>query len=336
MSITLLFGCGQIEMTVRDLQAASAFMESVLGAGEIEKQLAKEINQLFPNGELKVAHYDCGEATFQFNQPSRAADYRGQTSVHQAYLDRVGPCVTNLNFFVDDSIHAHELLTAMGAETYLEGPSSAAPCLADYGPENTRPGAESRKFYFIGSRHLIGLDFEMMEPNFQRFTKQKVQYPCFVQPRPEASDRNLRLLRVTIVVADLEETYRNLVKLFAPASRSKAYDVRMGSLARAFRIGLGGIELEYCQLLSEGGVLADRLHRDGPGVVAIEFGARDLDLVLQRVRGSTLHDFMEESDALGGEVLRSNCGRYRIASRDLIGFDVVLEQLDERLFPANA
>ena len=274
MSITLLYGCAQIEMSVSNLPTASAFMQNVLGAGKIEQQLAKEIGDLFPNGELKIDHLGCGEAVFQFNEPSPAADYRGQKSVHQTYLDRIGSCVTNLNYFVDDAVHAHELLTGMGAQTYLEGPSSAARCLADYGRENTRPGGDTRPFYFIGSRDLIGLDLELMEPNFQRFTKQTIQYPCFVQPRPATGEGSLRLLRLKLVVRDLEETYRNLVKILSPGSRSKPYDIREGSLARAFRIGIGGIELEYCQPLSQKGDLAGKLDRYGPGVIAVEFGAR--------------------------------------------------------------
>ena len=63
----------------------------------------------------------------------------------------------------------------MGAETHLQGPSTAVPCFSDYGTENTRHGGEARKFYFIGSRNLIGLDLELMEPKFLHFSRQTVQ-----------------------------------------------------------------------------------------------------------------------------------------------------------------
>jgi hypothetical protein len=333
VSITVLYGCCQIELSVRDLQATRAFMQAVLGAGKIEQQLAKEIGDLFPDGGYQVDHLDCGDAIFQLNEPSRTIVYRGQKSIHQAYQDRVGNCVTNLNFFVDDATHAHELLTGLGAQTHLQGPSSAARCLADYGPENTRPGGDLRNFFFIGSRALIGLDLELMEPNFLRFIKQTVQYPCFVRPRPATGDRNLMLLRLRLAVPNIEETYRRLGTIFAPASRSKAYHIREGALAKAFRIGLGGIELEYCQPLSSDGYLAGQLDRFGPGVVAIEFSARDLDRILRKLGEPNSPAMMQESDPLGREGPAGRIGlRYRIGCRELTGFDVVVEQRQENAF----
>jgi hypothetical protein len=256
--------------------------------------------------------------------------YEGQRSVHQAYLDSIGPCVSNLNYYVDDYVHAHELLTALGAATRIEGPSSAVQCLADYGPENTRPGGELRPFLFMGTRHLIGLDLELMEPNFLRFTKQRVQYPCFVQPRPESGDSNVRLKRLRLVVRDLEETYRSVVTLFTPGSRSKPYTTREGSHGKAFRIGLAGMELEYCQPLSTAGELAELLDRYGPGVISIEFGARDVDAIHSQLPESAIQP---EIDLLG---FGQRSHRSQIASRNCVGFDVVLEQLRERTFLGDA
>jgi hypothetical protein len=329
VTITLLYGCGQIETTVADMRAARAFMLQVLGAGEIEQQMAKEITDLFPPGDYLIEHFDCGEGLFQFNAPSPHARFGEHAPLHQGYLDRIGPCVTNLNYYVDDAIHARDLLAEMGAPTHIEGPSNIIASLADYGAENTRAWDDSRKFYFMGSRDLIGLDLEIMEPNFQRFARQTVQYPCFVQPRPATGDRNLKLLRLRLVVRDLEETYGNLVTLIAPASRSKPYEVREGRLAKAFRIGLGGLELEYCQPFLGGGELAEHLDRYGPGVLSVEFAAIDCEPVLARARrsGSAVE---AESDLLG--LTSPQAGpRRRIASRDLVGFDVVLEPFDPRV-----
>lgn len=327
MSVTILYGCCQIELSVRDLQATRAFMQAVLGASKIEQQLAREIGELFPDGGYQVDHLDCGEAMFQINEPSPSITYRGQKSIHQRYLDRIGNCVTNLNFFVDDVTHAQELLTALGAPIHLQGPSSVVRCLADYGPENTRSSGDARNFYFIGSRELIGLDLELMEPNFLRFIKQTVQYPCFVQPRPATGDGSLTLLRLRLVVPDLQKTQQNLARIFAPASRSKAYEIREGAGAKAFRIGLGGIELEYCQPLVRYGKLADQLERFGPGVVAIEFAARDLDRLLRELAKPDLPATVQEGDPLGLESsVAGDRVRYRIECRELIGFDVVLEQ----------
>lgn len=327
MAITLLCGCCQIELSVRDLDAARAFIQSSLGGGKIEQQLAKEIGDLFPDGGYRIDHLDCGEAMFQINEPSPSMNYRGQSSVHQAYLESIGPCVSNLNYFIDDHLHARELLTAMGAATRIEGPSSTAPCLADYGPENTRPGGDARPFLFMGTRHLIGLDLELMEPNFLHFTNQTVQYPCFVQPRPVTGDGNLRLQRLRVAVRELEETYRKLVTLFTPGSRSKPYAIREGTEGKAFRIGLAGLELEYCQPLSKAGRLADLLDQYGPGVISIDFAARDIDAIIEKEKVEP------EADLLG---LQDRPGGHRIASRNRVGFDVGLHQREEGALLSDA
>jgi len=330
MTIMLMYACAQVELSVRDIDAARAFMKDALGASLIEQQLVKEIRALFPDGGYDVEHLTCGEGLFQFNEPSDGLSYDGQKVIHQVYLDQVGPCVTNLNFFVDDAEHARDLLTGMGAKITIQGPSSASPSMADYGPDNTRPGADERSFYFVGSRDLIGLDLEMLEPNFYHFSQQAVQYPCFVHPRPQGKDDNLKLLRLRLVVPDIERTYRNLVEIFAPACRSNAYAVREGALARSFRVGLGGIELEYCEPRSTEGNLAQFLDQYGPGVVTVEFGARDLDAAVEKARKGCDVAISEQLDVLG-LADTSEPPRFRIASRDVVGFDVTLEQLDGRI-----
>jgi len=185
MAITLLFGCCQIETTARSLDEARGFFMQALGAQPIEQELAGQIDSIAPGTNYGCDHVGLGEAVFQINQPDPAMVFNGHPSVHQAYLDRVGPSVTNLNFFVDDWRHAKELLMGLGAPLHIEGPSDAAPALGDYGPENTRPGAGERPFMFLGAREFIGLDMELMEPNFLHFSEQQVQHPAFVHPRPE-------------------------------------------------------------------------------------------------------------------------------------------------------
>lgn len=120
MSITLLFGCAQIETTVGDLAGTRAFMQDVLGGAQAERKMASEITDLFPAGGYAVEHFDCGEGLFQVNAPSPRARFEGHPPVHQAYLDRIGPCVTNLNYYVDDAVHARDLLAGLGAATYIE------------------------------------------------------------------------------------------------------------------------------------------------------------------------------------------------------------------------
>lgn len=321
MTISLLYGCCQIETSAPDLAATRRFMIDRLGAGPVEQPLAREIARIIPDPAYDVDHLECGEAVFQINQPSPTMMYNGHKSIHQSYLDKVGPCVTNLNFFVDDHVHAHALLTGLGAQTHIRGPSSAARALADYGPENSRPGADERPFLFMGSRHLIGFDLEIMEPNFLRFSEQETQFPAFVQPRPKTGDGNLRLRRLVVAVEGLEATYDCLEKLFAPASRSRPYAYREGTLGKSFRMTLGGMEIEYCQPWSREGMLADDLQRFGQGVVAIEFGARNIAGAFDKIVGSaTIED--------GFDLLGTGAdGAHRIACRAETGFDVVVSPL---------
>ena len=327
MTISLLYGCCQIETSARDLAAVRRFMVEVLGAVPAEQELAKQIAALIPGDEYDVDHLDCGEAIFQVNQPSATMEFNGQKSIHQDYLDRAGPSVTNLNYYVDDYAHAHALLEAMGARTHIQGPSNVAAALGNYGPDNTREGGGDRPFLFMGSRHLIGFDLEIMEPNFLHVSRQSAQFPAYVQPRPCGSGGELTLKRLLVAVDDLERTHANLCQLFSPGSRSKPYDMRAGALGKSFRIGLGGMEIEYCQPTGAQGDLAAYLASHGAGVVAAVFRARDPEEVLKRSRSG--YDFATSApprDLLG---LAPPGAVHQIACRALTGFDVVLESWNE-------
>ena len=325
MGISLPYGCCQIESSTHDLAETRAFLIDILGGGPIEQELAREIDTIIPDEGYGCDHVGLGQAVFQVNQPAAGMLYKGQPSVHQSYLDRVGRCVTNLNFFIDDHVHARSLLAALGASIHIEGPSSAAQALADYGLDNTRPGGSERPFMFWGTRDLIGLDLEIMEPNFLRFAEQVVQYPAFVRPRPVVGDDNLLLQRLRVVVADLDATRANLEAMFNPGSLSRPYRVRSGPLGRTFRIWLGGIEIEYCEPVSSRGALGKQLDARGPGVVAIDFSAHDPEVVI--VRAQACAETCAEPLWTGDETA---CGRM-IASRSVIGFDVVLLRDDDQL-----
>jgi len=327
MAITLLFGCCQIETTVRDLDEVRDFMHDAFGAGPIEQVLAQQIDAVAPGTSYGCDHLGLGEAVFQVNQPDPAMIFNGHPSIHQTYLDRVGPSVTNLNFFIDDYVHAKELLTSMGAPTHIEGSSATAPALADYGPDNTRPGGQERPFLFLGSRHLIGLDLEIMEPNFLRFSDQEVQYPAYVQPRPQTDDGNLLLERLRIVVPDLETVLQKLKRMFTPGCLSKPYAYRKGRFGCAFRVWLGGIEIEYCQPLAGNCRLQEALDRFGPGVVTVDFTATDLPAAIDRCKAAT--NVTDEPDWLG---LAGMARGYHVASREPAGFDAVLSARGETPF----
>lgn len=112
MAITLLYSCCQIETSARSLDAVRTFFCDALGAFPIEQELARQIDGIAPGTNYRCDHVGLGQAVFQINQPDPAMVFNGHPSIHQAYLDSVGPCVTNLNFFIDDHVHAHDLLTS--------------------------------------------------------------------------------------------------------------------------------------------------------------------------------------------------------------------------------
>ena len=321
MAISLLFGCCQIETCTSDLSATRDYLAGLLGATPVEQKLARQIAALLPGTGYDVDHLECGGAVFQINQPAQGMEFAGQKSVHQAYLEIGGPCVTNLNFYVDDIFHARDLLTGMGAPVHLEGPSMAARALGDYGPGNTRPGAEARPFLFMGTRHLIGFDLEIMEPNFLHVSEQSAQFPAYLAPRP-ASSSDLLLHRLVVVVANIGVTWDAITRIFAPASRSKPYDLRDCKEGRSFRIGLGGMEIEYCQPRNERGSLAMFLGEHGPGPSAIVFGSSQLqDRLAEEERWQPVP--AKTSEAIVG--LTEGASRYYAHSRDVVGFDIVIE-----------
>lgn len=312
MPVTLLFGCCQVETCVSDLAAARQALHELVDARPVEQELARQIAGLMPGTGYDVDHLDCGGAVIQANRPDAGMEFAGQRSIHQAYLDAHGPCVTNLNYYVDDVAHARDLLEAMGAPVHIEGPSNVARALGDYGPDNTRPGGGERPFLFMGTRHLIGFDLEIMEPNFHHFTRQQAQMPAYVG-REEA---DLVLHRLVVIVPDLDAAWKAIAAIVAPASRSKPYGAQTVAGARSFRVGLGGMEIEYRAPTGSAGDEADFLAHDGPGVSALVFGSA------------------EPSARAAGDPRWRQAGEGRAIARvrDIVGFDIVLEPR-ERLLP---
>lgn len=300
----------------------------MLGAVPVEQELAGQIAALMPGTGYDVDHLECGGAVFQINQPARDMLFNGQQSIHQAYLDEAGPCVTNLNYYVDDIVHARDLLSSMGAAVHIEGPSGIARALGDYGPANTRPGGDERPFLFMGTRHLIGFDLEIMEPNFLSFSRQTAQFPAFVEPRP-APNGDIRLHRLVAVVPDIGRTYDAICAIFAPASRSKPYDQRDEASCKAFRIGLGGMEIEYRQPEGTGGMLAGHLDRFGPGIAQIAFGCAARSDLVSRT-SEWRHVTGESDEAIGRPQASPDC--HFAECRSVIGFDIIVE--DPEIDPA--
>ncbi len=117
MAITLLFGCCQIETTARNLDEVRRFMRDAFSAGPIEQVLAAQIDDVMPDTDYACDHIGLGEAVFQVNQPDPKMLFNGHPSIHQAYLDRVGPSVTT-HFCVEtnDMARDYKYLKACGVD----------------------------------------------------------------------------------------------------------------------------------------------------------------------------------------------------------------------------
>jgi hypothetical protein len=129
-------------------------------------------------------------------------------------------------------------------------------------------------------------------------------------------------------VEDLDATLSAIDTIFAPASRSKAYGHAESTEGRSFRIGLGGMEIEYCQPVSTSGPVAAHLREQGPGIATIVFGCPRPRTRLARHADWQLYDDAAYAIVTG---VGSPQVQAVALSRELMGFDVALEPLETRL-----
>jgi hypothetical protein len=298
VTIGLATQCAQIEMVVRDVPRACAWFEQVLGAVPIEQRVVQRITGVV----LDIDHRDCGDAMFQF------CSVITDDMPHRRFIDTYGPCVTNLNFFMDDADRAAEELSAAGADTKLDLPIGAG-LAALLGPELARPEEEMRRLYFMGTWPLFGFDLEFTNRPWRDDVEQDVFFPSFTYPRPTTNERVNRLTALRVVVDDVDRTIDNIVTLIDPGSRSEPYGESTSTGERSVSIRLRDLELRCTQVLEDSCCYAERA-RLGGGIVAAVFSVDGVESIV--------------ADATNVEVDRRD-QRLRLASREIVGFDVELE-----------
>jgi hypothetical protein len=298
MTIRLATECAQIETVVPDVARACKWFERTLAAQPIEQELVRRITGVV----LHIDHRDCGDGMFQF------CSVITDDMPHVWFLAALGPCVTNLNFFVEDSAHAHELLEAAGAATKLDLPVGDG-IRAQLGPGVARPAEELGRLYFMGSRPLIGFDLEFITKPWQEGAEQQVFFPSFTSPRPTTNTRVERLAALRVVVDDIDRALGNVVTLIDADSRSEPYGEVTTATALETRIRLRDLELRYTQPLTPDADYADRL-RLGGGIEAAVFRTAEPETII----GTVTDESVERRD-----------DRVRIRSREILGFDVELE-----------
>ena len=298
MTARLATQCAQIEMVVHDVPRACEWFERTLGASPIEHDLVRRITGVV----LHIDHRDCGDGMFQF------CSVITDDMPHRWFIDTLGPCVTNLNFFMDDADHAAEVFAGAGATTKLHLPIGAG-LRAALGPDVARPEEEVRWLYFMGTRPLFGFDLEFTTRPWRDGVDQHVFHPSFTYPRPTTNEKVERLAALRVVVDDIDQALHHLGTLIDAGSRSEPYGESTDAVEREVRIRLHDLELRYTQPRSPASPYHDRLLLGG-GIEAAVFRTSEPDTIIGAVDDAAV----DRRD-----------GRLRIASRHILGFDVELE-----------
>jgi hypothetical protein len=298
MTMRLESQCAQIEMVVHDVPGACRWFEDTLGATPIEQDIVTRIT----GKVLDIDHRDCGDAMFQF------CSVITDDMPHRWFIDTLGPCVTNLNFFVDDADRAHDLLAAAGATTKIDTPIGRA-LRALLGPDIARPEEEIRQLYFMGTWPLFGFDLEFTTRPWRDGVEQHVFHPAFTYPRPPSGHRVERLAGLRVVVDDIDRVMGHLVALIDPSSRSEPVLEPGTATERAARVRLHDLELRYTQPLSPRSPYHEALGTGG-GIVSAIFQATDPAAIVGGIGDAKV----ERLDHVT-----------RVRSRHLLGFDIELE-----------
>jgi catechol 2,3-dioxygenase-like lactoylglutathione lyase family enzyme len=141
-----------IEIVVRDVNSAVAFLERVFGAERTEPDIVKFLNEAAA-GLLKVEHVQLGNVVLQFIEPSPEGG-----DVWAEHLRKKGPGVHNLTFQVDNVLETSEILAKEGAPTLFTMPLNWEKLV---GPDNVRENAPP--VYMVGSEEIVGFRLELFE-----------------------------------------------------------------------------------------------------------------------------------------------------------------------------
>ncbi|QDX80743.1 hypothetical protein B9N43_05480 [Denitratisoma sp. DHT3] len=317
MSIQLLpEGCRHIEMAVHDVPAACGFMERTLGARRVEQQLVRAITGVV----LDIDHMGCGGAVFQF------CSVIDKTQPHQRYLEQIGPSLTNLNFGVADVPHAEALLAAAGGRTLTKFHLSLMPWDQLLGPGNAKPAEELSDGIFADTHDQLGFDLEYSESPLQGAAWQQA---LGSQSPRRTGERIERLLRLRVMVHDLDGCLDRVQRLISPDCRSGVYHAWQNATAKSARIRLAGLELEYCQPLRAEGPWHDYLENFEQGIGTAVFQVRDLKSAVAAMPAQDVAlaqgEYLGCRDAGQGPYAPSATG-YRLNARPILGFDIELTE----------
>ena len=145
-----------IEIVVKDVNVAVAFLERVFGAERTEQDIVKFLNEA-ALGLLKVEHVQLGNVVLQFIEPSPEGG-----DVWAEHLRKKGPGVHNLTFQVDNLLETSEILAKEGAPTLFTMPLNWEKLV---GPDNVRENVPP--VHMVGSEEIVGFRLELYENPFK-------------------------------------------------------------------------------------------------------------------------------------------------------------------------
>ena len=141
-----------IEIVVRDVNAAVAFLERVFGAERTEQDVVSFLNET-SLGFFKIEHMQLGNVVLQFVEPLPEGG-----DVWAEHLRKKGPGVHNLTFQVDNVLETSEILAKEGAPTLFTLPLNWEKLV---GPDNVRENVPP--VYMVGSEEIVGFRLELCE-----------------------------------------------------------------------------------------------------------------------------------------------------------------------------
>ncbi|CAB1367929.1 hypothetical protein [Denitratisoma oestradiolicum] len=263
---------------------------------------------------LDIDHMGCGGAVFQF------CSLITDDQPHQRYIDEIGPSLTNLNFAVDNVPHAEAQLASEGGCTLTKFHLSLMPWDELLGSGNAKPAEEMSDSIFADTHDQIGFDLEYSETPLKAASWQE-GLGTHAARRPD--DRIQRLLRLRVMVHDLDGCLDRVQRLFSPASRSGVYHAWSSATAKSARIRLADLELEYCQPLTTEGPWHDYLEQFEQGISAAVFLVKDLKAAVAAMDPEALAQARGEYIA-DQDPQASAATAYRLNAKDILGFDIEL------------
>jgi catechol 2,3-dioxygenase-like lactoylglutathione lyase family enzyme len=141
-----------IEIVVRDVNVAAAFLEKVFGAQRTEQDIVRFLNEI-SLGLTKVEHVQLGNVVLQFIEPLPEGG-----DVWAEHLRKKGPGVHNLTFQVDNVLETASTLAREGAPTLFTLPLDWVKLL---GPDNVRENVPP--VHMVGSEEIVGFRLELYE-----------------------------------------------------------------------------------------------------------------------------------------------------------------------------